>query len=347
MPSSILASIPAHPLRQMAQKKSKKSEVIGPSTIPTPSLVREKLPAWYERVFRLVASRELESKNDWLSDGPYPEDFDEDISELESKSESEDSFACRCSSDASDCKCDPNEIDFTDEDPLYAEYKEMREERKRMLADLRKDQELTVEYHKAREDEVEKVWTEAEESRMEGIEGQELNLKPAHFRIYSSEYIRSLHLAYDHGISYVEFYAPYELDKRMDNTQFVGPVVGHIYFNGNNSPDLEAFEAPKRADLSGVSIGIQDSDANVTVKFIDRCFLKLVVPRHIAYPQSSPSGTPELLEFVGISKDFGNERKRKREDGSVVRCQKQREVSPRESWFEMNHPMGSWAQSRW
>jgi hypothetical protein len=335
-------SEPFHNLHPMARKKFKKSKAPRSSPIPKPSLPRKELPAWYEHVSRLVASRELESENYGLSDGPYPEDFDEDISELESES----GFACHCASDASDCECDLDERDFTDEDSVYAEYKEMREERQRELAELRKDQERTIEYHKAREDEVEKAWTELKESRTQGVEAQKLSLELAHFTIYSSEYVRSWDMAYDHGTSYIEIYSPDEFDERTDNTQ----VVGHIYFDANITPDLEAFEVPKYAGLCSINIGVKGSDANVTVTFINQFLLKMVVPRSIAYPRSPPPNTPELLEFVGISKNFENERtrqeKREREEAEA-RCRKQREVSPRESWFEMNHPMGSWAQSGW
>ncbi|EUC39725.1 hypothetical protein COCMIDRAFT_10238 [Bipolaris oryzae ATCC 44560] len=99
------------------------------------ALLRKKLPLWYERVYRVVAVREIESEGRRTSYGPYLEDFDEDISELELES----SGACHCASDTSECECDLDEHDFMDEDSVYAssdaewylEYKEMREERKR------------------------------------------------------------------------------------------------------------------------------------------------------------------------------------------------------------------------
>ena len=62
--------------------------------------------------------------------------FDEDISELEPQSSS----ACHCVSETSECACG---YDCSDEDSMYTgpeaepyiEYKEMREERKRKLAE--------------------------------------------------------------------------------------------------------------------------------------------------------------------------------------------------------------------
>ncbi|OCK87559.1 uncharacterized protein K441DRAFT_709289 [Cenococcum geophilum 1.58] len=102
---------------------------------------------------------------------------------------------------------------------------------------------------------------------------------------------------------------PEEFGERTNNRQF----VGHIYFDANIPPDLE----------------------DITVTFINQFLLKMVVPRSIAYPQSPPPNTPKLLEFVGISKHFENEITSQEEKW-------EREKAEAESWFEMNHPMGSW-----
>lgn len=143
----------------MAPKKSQVFKEPQSGSIQN-GLPRKKLPAWYERVYRLVAARELESEDRWSIYGPCPDDFDEDISELESES----SGGCHCASHTSERECDLDECDFTDEGAVYAGseaecyivYKEMREERKRQLIKLRKDQERVIEYYKAREDEVER-----------------------------------------------------------------------------------------------------------------------------------------------------------------------------------------------
>lgn len=77
--------------------------------------------------------------------------------------------------------------------------------------------------------------------------------------------------------------------------------------------------------------------------------------------ESPPSSAPEPFEFVGIwdgkeqrrsteksekKPERKPEKKRKREELEQVKPLKrvQRSPSPRESWFEMNHPMGWWHQ---
>ncbi|KAL2793697.1 hypothetical protein BJX66DRAFT_305488 [Aspergillus keveii] len=57
---------------------------------------------------------------------------------------------------------------------------------------------------------------------------------------------------------------------------------------------------------------------------------------------------PDLFEFVGIRPGFEKER----EERGRAQAKRKRSPSPpsppspRESWFEMNHPMGWWNQSR-
>jgi hypothetical protein len=81
------------------------------------------------------------------------------------------------------------------------------------------------------------------------------------------------------------------------------------------------------------------------VDFIGNGYLKLGVSRDIVL-KSCPvfsSTAPEMLEFVGILRDL--EKGKKKTSEEQERRAKNRSPSPRESWFEMNHPMGWWNQS--
>jgi len=77
--------------------------------------------------------------------------------------------------------------------------------------------------------------------------------------------------------------------------------------------------------------------------------LKLSVSREMVfmnpYSVSAPAhlpAAPEVFEFVGIWRDLEKEKAERQERMAKAR----RSPSPRESWFEMNHPMGWWHQSR-
>jgi hypothetical protein len=54
-------------------------------------------------------------------------------------------------------------------------------------------------------------------------------------------------------------------------------------------------------------------------------------------PSTPPAAAPEVFEFVGIWRDWEIEKAEQQERMTNAR----RSPSPRESWFEMNHPMGS------
>lgn len=62
-----------------------------------------------------------------------------------------------------------------------------------------------------------------------------------------------------------------------------------------------------------------------------------------ASPLAPPPAAQEVFEFVGIWRDLEEEKAERRERMAKAR----RSPSPRESWFEMNHPMGSWNQLRY
>jgi len=81
-------------------------------------------------------------------------------------------------------------------------------------------------------------------------------------------------------------------------------------------------------------------------KFFRNEYLKLSVPRPLVeLSRKLPSHAPERFEFVGILRDREKEREERKK--ATKEEKKNRLASPHESYFEMNHPMGSWAQSRW
>jgi hypothetical protein len=88
------------------------------------------LPAWYYRVVSLGYIKDRD---------PYPEDFDEDLSELGSSDKS-DEKECVCDGEDSDCECELGDEDKESERSYdgsdagnYYELKEIRKERKREL----------------------------------------------------------------------------------------------------------------------------------------------------------------------------------------------------------------------
>ena len=85
-----------------------------------------------------------------------------------------------------------------------------------------------------------------------------------------------------------------------------------------------------------------DGKYDLSFKFFGNGYLKLKVPRDLLKDALvSPSTAPQIFEFVGIG-DYEKETAE-----ALEKAAKNCPPSPRESCFEMNHFMGSWAQSRW
>jgi hypothetical protein len=111
---------------------------------------RQKLPAWYHRLLALTMKEDRDV---------YPEDFDEDLSDLEDSSEVEEeeeraSMRSECRCDKEYCECESqnqdDDDDVYDSDSrisgrsyngsdagYYYELKDEREERKRELQNIR------------------------------------------------------------------------------------------------------------------------------------------------------------------------------------------------------------------
>jgi hypothetical protein len=76
----------------------------------------------------------------------------------------------------------------------------------------------------------------------------------------------------------------------------------------------------------------------LTIQFLSNDYLRLKVGHELVFiDRSQPQQVPEFFEFVGIRFDMEKERERRKAQARVKHF-----LSPRESWFEINHPMGSW-----
>jgi hypothetical protein len=124
---------------------------------------------------------------------------------------------------------------------------------------------------------------------------------------------------------------------------------GDLYLDANANCNFEPFRPPKRASRKAFKLRSCDGMYELSFKFIGNGYLKLRVSREMMFMNPyranlpTPStATPEKFEFVGIWRDWEKEKAEQQDRMTKAR----RLLSPRESWFEMNHPMGSWHQSR-
>jgi hypothetical protein len=285
---------------------------------------RRKLPAWYYRVLAVKIKEDREI---------YPEDFDEDLSDLEDDSEEgqeEDD-----DDDDDDDEMSDRSYNGSDAD-CYYELKEEREERKRELQEIREDEQEAKEeqqrFERNKENEVQSA-CEALKSGKESKTAPLESFASKNFRLYSADYVKHCYDPDLYRFKYVEFYR-LDKDGQLLSEREAGQINGHIYFNSGNVCSLRPFSPPKHASLDNCRLQDFDGTYDLTIQFLSNDYLKLKVGRELVLKyMPQPPHAPEFFEFVGISSD------REKEKEKADRFAR---PSPGETWFEMNHPMGWW-----
>jgi hypothetical protein len=322
------------------------------------------LPSWYYRI-QAISFKENREINAY--------DFDEDLSEMEEDKEQERDDAeqlkeeeedCACGGEDPECDCQFEDDDMDEDDEsgrsydgsdaeYYYELKEEREERKHEKGQERKEKEREQEMERTKEEEVYAAYrslNRAEKERktipIESLAGQG-------FKLFCSDHV-------DHF--YSDLYATkrvdfYHLDDtgnpRLDKPKLGGEadmLYGDVYLDANANYGFGPFRPPKGASRKAIKVKSCDGKYELSFKFIGNGYLKLSVSREMVFmkpysanPPAPPPATPEVFEFVGIWRDREKEKAERQERMAKAR----RSPSPRESWFEMNHPMGWWHQSRY
>ncbi|AEO57899.1 hypothetical protein MYCTH_2304632 [Thermothelomyces thermophilus ATCC 42464] len=311
------------------------------------------LPAWYYRV-RTVSFKEDREVHDY--------DFDEDLSEPEDDKEQErddveqskKEEGCACGLD--DPECD-GQVDYNDnmgEDEsersyngsdadYYYELKDKREERKQEKLRERKEKEQQREIEKTKEDEVcaaDRCLDTAEKGRETIPVGP---LAGQSFRLYCSDHVDYFYSDL-YGTKRVDFYH-LDVNERNPGDE-ADALYGDVYLDSNANCNFGPFRPPKRASRKAFKVKSCDDKYELSFQFIGNGYLKLRVSREMVFmkpydasPPSPPPTAPDVFEFAGILRDWEKEKAERQERMAKAR----RSPSPRESWFEMNHPMGSWS----
>ncbi|KAL4861364.1 hypothetical protein BDV12DRAFT_180375 [Aspergillus spectabilis] len=327
---------------------------------------KQPLPAWYYRMVRLTLTRDRD---------PYPEDFDEDISDLEGKSEKEEDEDEESEDEESEDEEYPeSDRSYTGSDAgYYYELKEQREDRKRQLRDYneqtKKDKENEYAINKAKEEETRHVYETLQSAA--GEKGSKKRKKAVlieslidkSFDLYSADYVTHF---FRSNLDYhrIDFYLldwieegtkegkaeedsssntasyPQAKGPRLDAKQ---EVQGQILFNSDCAYGFELFSPPKYAGLEKHYLRT-NSKHSVTIQFLSNDYLKLKAPRELLCQEGTPPPhLPEVFDFVAIRRGSREEREKRRKKEEAW----PQPPSPKETWFEMTHPMGWWNQSMW
>ena len=325
--------------------RSKASRVEKP---PRAKKDSRSLPSWYFRVlaFSYDGDREVE-----------PWDFDEDLSELEDDSEQERDTVKQLNEEEEEKEEEEEEeeesersYDGSDAD-YYYELKEAREERKQEKLRERKAKESQREVEKNKEDEVRTAYRSLDTAEKGGKTTTIGPLAGQSFRLFCSDHVDYFYSDL-YGTKRVDFYHLGDMElgdmenhhpDEQEPGDEAGMMYGDVYLDGNTNCNFGPFRPPKLA--SRKVFEMKSGDDKLSFQFIGNGYLKLRVSREMVFmdpyrtsPRSPPPAAPEVFEFSGILLDWEKEEKERQE----MIAKAQRSPSPRESWFEMNHPMGSW-----
>ncbi|KAK2758164.1 hypothetical protein CKAH01_16878 [Colletotrichum kahawae] len=306
------------------------------------------LPAWYYRVSALYYCSD---------DEVISEDFDEDISDLESSkhgSTNEVAVTAQRDCDCEDDDCEHHVFDSDDstsersyngsDADWYYELKELREERKEQLREVAKEKEDEKDYERRKGEEVRTAYAALKKSEKES---ETLHMGSLHykmFQLYCPEHVEHFWTEFSNS-KYIEFFHPDSHDemargkKPKTNRR---TVEGHIYLDAETDYHFQPFHSPTRPSRKKHALRLNQDDRNLVVQFVNDEYLTVRVSRDLVFECHSrpmPDSAPETFEFMGILRTPEKARAEARE-----RLRAKRGPSPGETWFELNHPEGHWNQ---
>jgi hypothetical protein len=295
------------------------------------------LPTWFYRLVALTINEDRDV---------CPDDFDEDLSDLDLDENS------ICAGDKSECgnaDCDADSLFSGTDDSLtersyagsdadyYYELKQGREERKCELREIGKWQRKAKEAQRRFEGEMEKEVREAYDYMQKPdteSDVQVLSLLAGKlFHLYSIDHVEHCYDPELYPSKYVEFH---HLDDNNAQPSDATQIHGHVYFNANSGCDLAHFSPPKTWCREELRLKSFHGEYDLVFQFVSNDYLTMTVSRELVFMDQPPmASAPELFRFMGIRFDQHKERQQRNR-------KRKRSTSPRESWFEMNHPMGSY-----
>ncbi|CAG9982597.1 unnamed protein product [Clonostachys byssicola] len=288
---------------------------------------------------------------------PKPDEFDEDISDFEGpgkKDENENEGYCDCDSDVSECECEPSiddhvsERSYTDDDAdYYYELKEKREERKRELRDLKR-QEASMkqeerDYNEGKVNEVLEAYKTLKKAIRNGDEPPSLDPLAIieRFRLFSVEHVDYCCNGDFYPTRHVSFYYFTDLSKEGNGKRSTDgkpkPLLGHVHLDANTRCNLDAFSPPTKAGREKHRMTANKGKLKLDVRFLSNDYLIISIPATVVFGSKPiPPSAPKKFKFAGIRytlemtmKEPEARRKRKRSPSS-------------DDELEFYHPSGYW-----
>lgn len=226
--------------------------------------------------------------------------------------------------------------DGSDADDYY-ELKELREDRK---LELRQEKGKAYAFEKSKEVEVQSAYDATRFEKESPVDLRLFDPKTSnHFRIYSTDWVQHCFSSNAHASPYIEFYELGGNSSGQSSKPEKRQIHGHLYIHGSLDCDFKPFYPPQYASLSNTKLESEDGKYKITVQFFSHDYLKLQVSQKFFFQKSARTPkAPDFFEFVGIRRN----REKERLEREMEAKKRKRAASPRDSWFERTHSMGSW-----
>lgn len=229
-----------------------------------------------------------------------------------------------------------------------------------------KNKEQRLESERGKEEEVRAAFKSLRKARKEHRNIPIKSLAGQAFKLFCSNYVEHFYHIDPSATNRLHFFRVKNVDGHPDNPlkkrgNQNAMLYGTVALEGNVYYLFGPFYPRSNASWRPMKVKSNRGKYELSFQFLGNGYLKLRVSRdmftgpYATNPAAPPSTAPEVFDFVGIWRDEEKERaeQQKIEDWRKAELQKiemewRRPPSPRESWFELNHPMGSWAwRSAW
>ncbi|KAF5014022.1 hypothetical protein FDECE_3 [Fusarium decemcellulare] len=177
------------------------------------------------------------------------------------------------------------------------------------------------------------------------------------YYLYSVDHVNH---CYDdpYHMKWIRFFDKLNLDDQPVRDKVTGKIMtcAHVAFDSVNYCDIDAFLAPEEGSrtLHRLGGGGNYKWSDLVTQFLGDDHLTIRIKSKVAFGKKEPpADTPLYFEYVGFRVDEETAARQLQDDiwhknkVNPKKILRGRSASPRDSWFERNHPMGSWNEHKW
>ncbi|KAL1853987.1 hypothetical protein Daus18300_011576 [Diaporthe australafricana] len=289
----------------------------------------------------------------------------EDETEDDAEQVSEEEKDCECGGEDSECDCrfeddsDPDEesersYEGSDADDYY-DLKKEREERKWEKLQERMEKDRVLELERSKEEEVRAAYKSLRKAEKEHRTIPVESLASQGFKLFCSDHVNHCHDDYYfYPTKEVKFYHmdgtwehPFNPHVRPESGYEADMLYGRLYLNDRATCTFGPFRPRSHASWKPVKVKSSNGVYELSFQFIGKGYLKLRLSSEFVFmdrhnsDEDPPPTAPEVFDFVGIWFDRDKELEEAEQREAEMELRRLRAPSPRESWFELNHPMGA------